>query len=118
MWGNGDFIDIFQLIAERQIAEAIERGEFDDLPGRGQPLRLSHDPLESPERRLASKILKNAGIAPVEVSLRRELVQLKQEYARAKTAEERRAIRREIRLMVLRINLMQKGPIHTEATDF
>ena len=118
MWGDGDFIDIFQLIAERKIAEAIERGEFDDLPGQGQPLRLSHDLLESPERRLANTMLKNAGMAPVEISLRRELVQLKQEYARAKTAEERRALMREIRLMVLRINLMQQGPVHTDATDF
>lgn len=28
----------FESLAERQIREAIERGEFDDLPGMGAPL--------------------------------------------------------------------------------
>lgn len=34
------------LIADMQIRKAIERGEFDDLPGSGKPLELSdhHDP--------------------------------------------------------------------------
>lgn len=118
MFSDGDVVDVFQLIAERKIAEAIERGEFDNLPGRGKPLQLTHDPLESPERRLANKILKNAGLAPIEISLRKELVQLKREYARAKTAEQRRALLREIRLMVLRINLLQQGAVYAELADF
>jgi hypothetical protein len=112
-----DFIDIFQLIAERKIAEAIQRGEFDDLPGKGKPLHLSEDPLEPPHQRLAHTILKNAGIAPIEISLRRELDQLKREYARAKSAEERSALMREIRLMVLRINLMHRTSVYAEATE-
>ncbi|HEY0238349.1 MAG TPA: DUF1992 domain-containing protein [Friedmanniella sp.] len=29
-----------ESIAERKIREAMERGEFDDLPGQGQPLNL------------------------------------------------------------------------------
>jgi len=117
MLGDSHFIDIFQLIAERKIAEAIERGEFEDLPGKGKPLQFSRDPLESPDQRLANKILKNAGMAPIEVSLRRELAQLKRDYARAKSAQERAALMREIRLMVLRINLMQKAPVQAEMTE-
>lgn len=31
-------IEIFESLAERRIREAAERGEFDDLPGAGQPL--------------------------------------------------------------------------------
>jgi hypothetical protein len=114
---SDDFIDIFHLLAERKIAETVERGEFDDLPGKGKPLNFSDDPLEAPHHRLANKILKNAGIAPLEVSLRRELAQLKREYAQTKTAEERQALMREIRLMALRINLMRQMPVHAEATE-
>lgn len=29
-----------ESIAERKVREAIERGEFDDLPGQGEPLEL------------------------------------------------------------------------------
>lgn len=31
-------IEFFESLAERRIREAAERGEFDDLPGAGQPL--------------------------------------------------------------------------------
>ena len=53
-----------EIIAERKIEEAIERGEFDDLPGAGQPLDLDDlDPSLREELRLAYRILKNAGMS-------------------------------------------------------
>lgn len=58
---------MFDLLAERRIAEAIARGELDDLPGAGRPLDLDDDPLVPEELRAAYRILKNAGIAPPEV---------------------------------------------------
>ncbi len=57
----------FELIAERKIAEAAERGEFDDLPGRGKPLDLEDDALVPEDLRMAYRILKNAGYVPAEV---------------------------------------------------
>ena len=38
-WG-GKPAQRVESIAERKIREAMERGEFDDLPGQGKPLRL------------------------------------------------------------------------------
>lgn len=110
-------IDVFQLIAERKIAEAMERGEFDHLPGKGRPLRFDDDDLGGPAERLARKILKNADLPPLEVSLRRELAELKREYARTKDPAARRTILREIRWMVLRINLLRQCPVTAEATE-
>ncbi|UQZ88978.1 DUF1992 domain-containing protein [Deltaproteobacteria bacterium Smac51] len=49
------------IIAERKIREAMEEGQFDNLPGKGKPLKLedlSHLP---PELRMAYTILKNSG---------------------------------------------------------
>jgi hypothetical protein len=52
-----------EIIAERKIKEAIERGEFDDLPGAGRPLDLDDlDPSLPEELRLAYRVLKNAGM--------------------------------------------------------
>lgn len=31
-------MDIADVVAERKIREAQERGEFDDLPGKGKPI--------------------------------------------------------------------------------
>lgn len=48
-------------IAERRIQEAQERGDFDDLGGKGKPLDLRENPLVKPGWCLAHRILRNAG---------------------------------------------------------
>ena len=55
----------WRLLAERRILAAMEQGEFDDLPGKGQPLQLPEDALVPPEWRLAYNLLHEAGLAPV-----------------------------------------------------
>jgi hypothetical protein len=65
-----------ELLAERKIQEALERGELDDLPGAGRPLELDDDPLVPEELRLAYRILKNAGFVPPELGELNELAQL------------------------------------------
>lgn len=69
-------MEIFDLVAEQRILEAIERGEFADLPGAGKPLRLDDDRLVPPELRMAYRVLKNAGLVPPEIELRREIGEL------------------------------------------
>lgn len=39
-WWGGKPAQRVESIAERKIREAMERGEFDDLPGQGKPLKL------------------------------------------------------------------------------
>ena len=49
----------FHKIVEKRIKEAEKRGEFDDLPGSGEPLTLEDDSQIPEDLRLAYKILKN-----------------------------------------------------------
>jgi hypothetical protein len=58
---------MLELIAERKIVEALERGELSNLPGEGRPLVLDDDALVPEELRAAYRILKNAGYVPPEV---------------------------------------------------
>ena len=46
------------------IRAAMERGEFDDLPGQSQPLKLDDDPHTPAHLRLAHKLLRENGLAP------------------------------------------------------
>jgi hypothetical protein len=46
------------------IRKAMEAGEFNNLPGEGQPLDLSVDPYAPADMQLAYKIMKQNGIAP------------------------------------------------------
>jgi hypothetical protein len=68
----------FDRIVEAIIKEAMERGEFDNLPGRGKPIDLT-EYFETPEEvRLANSVLKNAGMTSREVDLLKEIAELKQ----------------------------------------
>jgi DnaJ family protein C protein 28 len=53
---------------DHQIRQAQERGELDDLPGKGQPLDLTPNPYAL-DRELAFKVLKDAGYAPEWIEL-------------------------------------------------
>ena len=46
---------------DEQIRQAMERGEFDNLPGKGQPLDLSQNPFEDPTWGMAYRMLKSSG---------------------------------------------------------
>jgi hypothetical protein len=92
-----------ETVVEERIQEALRRGDFDALPGAGQPLVLDDDPLVPPEVRVAYRILKNAGFVPPEVLARREIADLEAAVAGlADTAERKRAL---ARLAVLRTRL-------------
>lgn len=101
-------MNIFEWIANEKIEEAMRRGEFDNLPGKGKPLDLEDDAHIPPDQRMAYRLMKNAGVAPPEVSLRKELEALKTELAKARTPAERAELERDIRMMCLRIALLTK----------
>ncbi|TFJ92664.1 DUF1992 domain-containing protein [Lentibacillus salicampi] len=55
------------MFVEDQIKEAIDNGEFDNLPGKGKKLNVRDElPGLSPELNQAFKTLKNAGFVPEE----------------------------------------------------
>ena len=62
---------------ENRIREAIERGDFDNLPGKGKPLDLD-DYFNTPEDlRMAFAMLKSNDFVPAEVEIMREIDALK-----------------------------------------
>jgi hypothetical protein len=52
--------DILSLVAERKIQEAMAEGQFDNLPGRGQPQKLEDLSGLPEDLRLAYIVLKNS----------------------------------------------------------
>lgn len=69
-------IPAYETLVEQRIREASARGEFDDLPGAGQPMQLDDDLLVPEEVRVAHRILKNAGYVPPEAQQLSEINQL------------------------------------------
>jgi hypothetical protein len=58
---------------DKMIREAQARGDFDNVPGMGQPLQLEGDNPFSPEWSAAFRVAKNAGAAPLWVQLDKEI---------------------------------------------
>lgn len=67
-------MDIFSIIAEDKIRRAMEKGEFNNLPGQGKPMKLedlSHIP---EDLRMVYSVLKNANIIDDIDRLKEELM--------------------------------------------
>ena len=83
----------WERIAENRIREAMQEGEFDDLPGAGKPIDLDGY-FKLPEHlRVAFSILKTANCVPAEVELLNDVAALEQRLSEAPEAEQP-AIRR------------------------
>lgn len=71
---------------EERIGEAIERGEFENLRGKGKPIQWEENPFTPPEQQLAFHLLRSQGFTLPWIETRRELqaeiAQLRQEIAR------------------------------------
>jgi hypothetical protein len=86
----------------------MERGEFDNLAGRGEPVDLT-DYFSTPEDvRLGYKLMKDAKIVPEELQLLQEAQTLKEELANCSTEDERRRIRKAIDEKLLKYNLLKE----------
>jgi DnaJ family protein C protein 28 len=62
-----------ESLTEKRLREAIENGEFDDLPGKGEPIDLQENPFEDPDLRVVHRLLRNAGFAPAWIEERKDI---------------------------------------------
>jgi hypothetical protein len=100
-------MDFFTRIAENRILEAIEAGMFDNLRGKGQPLKFEDDSHIPPELRMAYKILKNADCLPPELVLRQEVVQLQDLVASLPDEAEKLKQMRRLNFLVMKLSMMR-----------
>jgi hypothetical protein len=96
----------WEKLVEQKIREAMEAGEFDDLPGRGKPLDLSAYFATPEEVRVSYSILKNAGVVPAEVELLGEIAKLKASLEGCADEERRKEIAQRIDELTLKYNLL------------
>jgi hypothetical protein len=98
----------FDKIVEALIKEAQERGEFDNLPGKGKPIDLSSY-FEMPEEvRLAQSVLKNAGMTSPEVQILKEIAELRQLQEAVTDEAKKQEIRKRIEQKQMEFNLMME----------
>jgi len=89
-------MDIVAVIAENKINEAIRRGEFKNLSGKGRPLKMDDLSGVPEELRASYIILKNYGALPPELELEKEIVSLRKLINCCYQEEERNSLQRKL----------------------
>jgi hypothetical protein len=98
----------FEIIAERRIQEAMDRGEFDNNPLAGKPLKPDGLDNVSPELRMALIVLRNAGVLPEELELRKEITSIETLLAICVQDEEKVSLRVRLNEKQLRYNMIME----------
>ena len=102
-------------IVEKRIREAQENGEFDNLPGQGEPLNIEDDNHIPEDLRLAYKILKNADCLPPELEEKKEIRQMKDMMENIPDEKEKYRLIKRINYKIMKLNMMgKKSPLLEE----
>jgi hypothetical protein len=108
-------MDILAKIAEQKIREAMERGEFDNLAYHGKPL-IFEDLSGVPDTlRMGYTILKNAGVLPPEMQLKKEILSLQDLLRACEDTAERGRMEQQLSEKLLRFNMMMERHVHKPA---
>ncbi len=104
----------FERIAERRIQEAMKKGDFENLAGKGKPLKFEDDSFIPPDLRMAYKILKNAGFLPPELLAEKEIKDAVDLLSEMKDERKRYKQIKKLNIMITKMNMMRARPVNFE----
>ncbi|MGG1289864.1 DnaJ family domain-containing protein [Bacillus smithii] len=112
-------MDYFTLLAEEKIKAAYEKGEFDDLPGKGKPMKMD-SMVEIPEDlRMAYRIMKNAGYMVEEKEIRKEFLTIEELIRQCHDEQERKRLEKQWSQRLIQYNqLLSKRKVKTNSSLF
>ena len=109
-----NIFEAFNKIAEKKIQEAIDNGEFDDLPGKGKPLQLEVDSHLPVDIRLAHKILKNANCLPPELEIRKEILTIEELLEGEKDTQAKYRQIKRLNYLIMKLNMSRQSSLSLE----
>jgi hypothetical protein len=109
-----NIFEAFEKIAEKKIREAMDSGEFEDIPGKGKRLDLEDDRHIPQDIRLAHKILKNANCLPPELELRKEILTIEELLDGVRDTKEKYRQIKKLNYLVMKLNMSRRSPLNLE----
>ena len=103
-----------QRLAEERIRDAIQRGEFDNLPGLGKPLNLEDDRHIPEDLRLAYKVLKNADCLPPELELKKEISKAEELLSSMEDEGQKYRQLQKLNFLIMKLNETRRGSVQWE----
>ena len=101
-------MDIIAQIAEEKIREAIKKGELDGLSYEGKRLDIEDLSRVPPHLRAGYIILKNAGVLPEELQLKKEIVNLQNLLKSCYAEDEKARLESKLNEKQLKFNLLME----------
>lgn len=95
---------MFDELVEAKIQEAMRNGEFDNLPS-GKPINLDYWASLPADMRMGHMLLKNAGYAPEEVQMLKDLGELREQSAGCADPDEKAALTKKLREAEMKYNV-------------
>ncbi|SIS77630.1 DnaJ family domain-containing protein [Salimicrobium salexigens] len=95
-------------IVEEKIKKAVDQGDLDDLPGKGRPLpedEFAHVP---DDLRNSYRVLKNAGMLPEEMQIKKEVVELEELLDQIADPEEKERTERKLTEKRIRFQMLME----------
>lgn len=111
-------LSYFARVVEERIREAQREGAFDNLPGKGKPLRLEDQSLIPEDLRMSYHILKNAHVLPPEAELRKEIQTIQDLLKYVEDESERKTMVKEIEWKMIRLDLLKRRSFSWQTTRF
>ena len=93
---------------EQKIREAIERGDFDNLSGKGKPIDLDAYFNTPEDLRMAFSILKSNEFVPEEVEIFKEIAKLRQTLSETTDESEKELLQKRLHERGLALSLMME----------
>lgn len=90
-----------ESLIDQIVAEAMAKGELDDLPGAGKPLPPERDP----QNALMNRMVKEAGGVPPAVSLKQQVTEATARLRRISDPTERKAAMKDLADLQLKLTL-------------
>jgi hypothetical protein len=97
----------FEKIVEERIKVAQKKGDFENLPGAGGPIKLTEDRHIPEELRLTHKILKNAECLPPEIEIKKEIQRAEDLLAGMEDTASKYKVIKKLNYLIMKLNTIR-----------
>ena len=108
-------VSFLHRIAEQRILEAQREGAFDNLSGKGKPLKLEDLSWVPQDLRIGYHVLKNAHVLPPEVELLKDIHTLEDLLKHIEDENERRSLNKSIQWKMIHLEMLKRRSLDLNA---
>jgi hypothetical protein len=101
-------VGLLERLAEQRILEAQRKGDFDNLAGKGKPLKIEDLSSLPDDLRMAYHVLKNAHVLPPEAELLKDIHILEDLLKHVEDEGERKSLAKSLQWKVIKLDMLKR----------